>query len=329
MIAGVAFARDHDLPLAVRGGGHNGGGLGTVDDGARHRPVADCATIAVDPATRTVRVEGGATWGDVDHATHAHGLAVPGGIISTTGVGGLTLGGGIGHLTRSYGLTIDNLLAADVVLADGSIVTASADDERGPLLGAPRRRRQLRRRDLVHVPGAPGPTVVGGPDALAARATRPRCSLVYREFMPTRRDELDGFFAFLTVPPGPPFPEELHLRKVCGVVWCYTATTRQRRSRRCALVRDAAARRGRRPMPLPALQQRVRRRSIRRATSGTGAPTSSTRSPTRRSRATWSTAASCRRWKSTMHLYPIDGAAARVGKDDTRVGATATRSGRR
>ena len=101
--------------------------MGVCDDGL----VIDLSPIKyvhVDPAARTVRVGGGCTWGDVDHATHAFGLAVPSGIISTTGVGGLTLGGGMGHLTRQYGLTIDNLLAADVVLADGSFVVASADE---------------------------------------------------------------------------------------------------------------------------------------------------------------------------------------------------------
>ena len=107
----VAFARAQGLPLAIRGGGHNGGGLGSVDDGV----VIDLSpmkSISVDPGSKTVRVGGGATWGEVDAATHEHGLAVPCGVISTTGVGGLTLGGGIGHLTRGYGLTIDNLLAA-------------------------------------------------------------------------------------------------------------------------------------------------------------------------------------------------------------------------
>ncbi|HVP76138.1 MAG TPA: FAD-binding protein, partial [Gaiellaceae bacterium] len=103
----IGFARGHGLPLAIRGGGHNGGGLGSVDDGV----VADLSllrSITVDPQARTVRVGGGCTWGEVDAATHEHGLAVPCGVISTTGVGGLTLGGGIGHLTRSCGLTIDN-----------------------------------------------------------------------------------------------------------------------------------------------------------------------------------------------------------------------------
>ncbi|MDQ6681547.1 MAG: FAD-binding oxidoreductase, partial [Pseudomonadota bacterium] len=121
----VNFAREQSLLLAVRGGGHNGGGLGTCDEGL----VIDLSGlkgIRVDANAKTVRVEGGCTWGDVDHATHAFGLATPSGIISTTGVGGLTLGGGLGHLTRKCGLTVDNLLEADVVLADGTLVTASA-----------------------------------------------------------------------------------------------------------------------------------------------------------------------------------------------------------
>ncbi|MFI5026825.1 MAG: FAD-binding oxidoreductase, partial [Solirubrobacterales bacterium] len=119
--AAVGFARDHDLLLAVRGGGHNGAGLGTCDDGV----VIDLSLlrdVEVDPEARTVRVGGGCTWGEVDRATNEHGLATPSGIISTTGVGGLTLGGGLGHLTRKCGLAIDNLLEADVVLASGEQV---------------------------------------------------------------------------------------------------------------------------------------------------------------------------------------------------------------
>src|SRR6266481_1781395 len=118
VIRSVNFARENDLLLAVRGGGHNAGGLGICDDGL----VIDLAPIKyarVDPAVRTVTVGGGCVWGDVDHATHGFGFATPSGIISTTGVGGLTLGGGVGHLTRKCGLSIDNLLSADVVLADG------------------------------------------------------------------------------------------------------------------------------------------------------------------------------------------------------------------
>ncbi|MDQ2997037.1 MAG: FAD-binding protein, partial [Chloroflexota bacterium] len=124
VIHAVNFAREQNVLLAVRGGGHNGGGFGTCDGGL----VIDLSRmqgIRVDPNAQTVRVEGGATWGDVDHATHAFGMATPSGIIGTTGVGGLTLGGGIGHLTRKCGLSIDNLLEVDMVLADGRFVTAN------------------------------------------------------------------------------------------------------------------------------------------------------------------------------------------------------------
>jgi FAD/FMN-containing dehydrogenase len=124
VITAVNYGRDNDLRLAIRGGGHNGPGLASVDDGL----VVDLSMmkgVRVDPKTRTVRVGPGCTSGDVDHATHPFGLAVPFAIVSTTGVGGLTLGGGMGYLSRKYGLTIDNLLEADVVLADGSFVTAS------------------------------------------------------------------------------------------------------------------------------------------------------------------------------------------------------------
>src|SRR5829696_3362396 len=127
VIAAVNFARDNNVIVAIRGGGHNGPGLGLVDDGL----VIDLSAmngVRVDPDARTARVEGGALLGDLHHASNAFGLATPSGIISTTGVGGITLGGGIGHLTRQLGLAIDNLLEADVVLADGSFVTASATE---------------------------------------------------------------------------------------------------------------------------------------------------------------------------------------------------------
>ena len=215
----VAFARDNDLLLAIRGGGHNGAGLGTVDDGV----VIDLSLlkdIEVDPQARTVRVGGGCTWGEVDSATNEHGLATPSGIISTTGVGGLTLGGGIGHLSRKHGLAIDNLLEADVVLASGERVRASAD-ENPDLFWALRGgggnfgvvTSFLFR---LHEVG----TVIGGPTFWPAELGAEVLS-AYREFLPTAPRELNGFFAFTVVPPAPPFPEAIHLRNVCAVVWCY------------------------------------------------------------------------------------------------------------
>jgi FAD binding domain/Berberine and berberine like len=219
VVQAVAFARDHDLLLAVRGGGHNGAGLGTCDDGV----VIDLSLlrdVRVDPQARTVRVGGGCTWGEVDSATGEHGLATPSGIISTTGVGGLTLGGGLGHLSRKCGLAIDNLLEAELVLASGERVRVSADEHpdlywaiRG---GGGNFGVVTSFVFRLHEVG----TVVGGPTFWPVELGAEALS-VYREFLPNAPRELNGFFAFHTVPPAPPFPEEIHMRKVCGVVWCY------------------------------------------------------------------------------------------------------------
>jgi hypothetical protein len=215
----IAFARDHDLLLAIRGGGHNGAGLGTCDDGV----VIDLSLlneVEVDPARRTVRVGGGATWGEVDRATGEFGLATPSGVISTTGVGGLTLGGGLGHLTRKCGLTIDNLLEAELVLASGERVRANSEEHpdlfwaiRG---GGGNFGVVTSFTFRLHEVG----TVIGGPTFWPVEQSKEVLS-VYRDFITGAPRELNGFFAFATVPPGPPFPEALHLRKVCGVVWCY------------------------------------------------------------------------------------------------------------
>ena len=127
VITAVRFAGENDLTVSVRGGGHNAAGLSVWDD-ALVIDLSAMRGIRVDPAAKTAVVQGGCTWGDVDHATGAFGLAVPSGILASTGVAGLTLGGGTGHLSRRFGLTIDNLISADVVLADGSFVTASAQE---------------------------------------------------------------------------------------------------------------------------------------------------------------------------------------------------------
>jgi len=220
VITAVNFGRENNLLVAIRGGGHNAGGLGICDDGL----VIDLSQMRythVDPAARTVRVGGGCTWADVDHATHAFGLATPSGIISTTGVGGLTLGGGIGHLTRKYGLTIDNLLAADMVLADGRFVTAGAE-ENEDLFWAIRGgggnfgvvTSFLFKAYPVHTDYA-GPTLWDLKDAAEVMQW-------YRAFITKAPEEINGFFAFLVAPPGPPFPEHLHKRTMCGIVWCYT-----------------------------------------------------------------------------------------------------------
>ena len=217
--AALEAGRRSGLAIAVRGGGHNGPGFGTVDGGV----VIDLSpmqSVDVDPERRTARVQGGATWGQVDAATHAHDLATPSGILSTTGVGGLTLGGGHGYLSRKHGLTIDNLLEAEVVLADGRTVTAS-ESEHPDLFWA------LRGGGgnfgivtsftfRLHPVG----NVICGPTAWPASATADVLSW-YRDFLPAQDEDMNGFFATMTVPPVDMFPEAFHLHKACAVMWCY------------------------------------------------------------------------------------------------------------
>ena len=220
VITAVRFAREHELLLAVRGGGHNGGGLGTCDNGL----VVDLSRmkgVRVNPEKCTVRVEGGCTWGDVDHATLGFGLATPSGIVSTTGVGGLTLGGGIGHLTRRFGLTIDSLIGADMVLADSSFVTVNSG-EHSDLFWAIRGgggNFGVVTSFLFRL--HPMKVVVAGP-TLWSLDQAANVMRWYREFITSAREDLTGFFAFLTVPPLPSYPEHFHLQRMCGVVWCYT-----------------------------------------------------------------------------------------------------------
>ena len=218
----IRFAREHGLPLAIRAGGHNGGGLASVDGGV----VCDLSllrVVSVDPNARTVCVGGGCLWGEVDAATQPHGLAVPAGIISTTGVAGLTLGGGHGYLTRSHGLTIDNLLSAELVLADGSRVTASADEHPDLFWAIRGGGGNFGVVTEFVFKAQPVDTVVGGPTFWALEDTD-QVLAAYREWLPSAPRNVTGFFNFHTVPPGPPFPEEIHLRKVCGVVWAIDGT---------------------------------------------------------------------------------------------------------
>jgi FAD/FMN-containing dehydrogenase len=220
VIAAVNFGRQNNMLVAIRGGGHNAGGLGVCDDGL----VIDLSLIKytrVDPVARTVRVGGGCTWGEVDHATHAFGLATPCGIISTTGVGGLTLGGGLGHLTRRFGLTIDNLLSADMVLADGRFVTASAEENEDLFWAIRGGGGNFGVVTSFLFRLHPVSTVYAGPMLWGVEQTT-EVMQWYREFISQAPEDISGFFAFLVVPPGPPFPQPLHNQKMCGVVWCYT-----------------------------------------------------------------------------------------------------------
>ncbi|WP_418957632.1 FAD-binding oxidoreductase [Streptomyces tritici] len=315
----VRFARDHDIAFGVLGGGHSGAGLGLIEDGLTLDLSGGLRWVHIDPAGPAALVGGGARIGDLDHAAHGFGLGVPSGIMSTTGVGGLTLGGGHGHLTRALGLTVDSLLGADVVLADGTYVTASPE-QHPELFWALRGgggnfgvvtsfRFRLRPVDTVGL----GVTV-WEPDRIGDVVRW------YREFVPAAPRTLNGFFATLTIDPEPPFPEELYGRKVCAVVWCYTGPhpDEDTLTEVFAPVNEAAppAFHFATPIPYPALQamfdhlipkglqwywrgdffDRITDEAIDvHATYLDALPTE----------------------QSTMHLYPVDGAAHDVGPDAT------------
>ena len=218
VIHAVNYGRDHKMAVAVRGGGHNGGGLGIVDDGL----VIDLSGIKyvrVNTEKRTVRVGGGNLWGEVDHATHAFGLAVPAGIISTTGVGGLTLGGGVGYLARKYGLTIDNLLEADMVLADGRFVTVNKDQHPDLFWAIRGGGGNFGIVTSFEFQAHPVKNVFGGPTLWPIEKAREIMEW-YHNFIHNQPEDLNGFIATLVIP-GPPFPDHLHNKKFCGIIWCY------------------------------------------------------------------------------------------------------------
>ena len=315
VMAAVTFAHEHGLTLAVRGGGHNGPGLGTCDDGL----VIDLSGmrgIRVDPGARTVRVEGGCTWGDVDHATHPFGLATPSGFVSTTGVGGLTLGGGIGYLSRSLGLTIDNLLGVDMVLADGSFISASAS-EHPDLFWAVRGgggNFGVVTSFLFQL--HPVSMVYGGP-MLWPMEQAAEVMTYWRDLILHSPEQLNGWFGFLVVPPAPPFPEPLHLQKMCTIVWCYNGALEEAdqffQPIRATIppVVDFAG-----PMPWPVLQ------SLFDALLAPGMQwywrsDFVTDLSDQAIELHVKYGAQLPTMLSTMHLYPINGAAHRAGASDT------------
>jgi FAD/FMN-containing dehydrogenase len=224
--AAVRFARDRELEIAVRGGGHNVAGTAVCDDGI----VIDLSAmraVRVDPASRKARVQGGALWGDVDRETQAYGLATTGGIVGHTGVGGLTLGGGLGFLMRKHGLVVDNLLVAELVTAQGEVITASADEHpdlfwalRG---GGGNFGVVTEFQFALH---AVGPTVMAGPVFWAADDTIDLLRF-YREFAGEAPDELGTVVRLGTVPPLPVIPRELHWRPAIAVACCYAGPVQE------------------------------------------------------------------------------------------------------
>ena len=315
VIASVNYARETNTLLAIRGGGHNGPGLGSCNDGL----VIDLSRMRgtrVDPAARTAQVSGGCVWGDVDHATHPFGLAAASGIISTTGVGGLTLGGGIGHLSRKCGLTIDNLLSVDMVLADGRFVTANADQNQDLFWAVRGGGGNFGVVTSFTFRLHPVHTVTAGPMFWPIEQTA-EIMRRYEQFITDAPEEINGFFAFLVVPPVPLFPEALHMRTMCGVVWCSTADAEQTQ-KMLQPVRSwpKPEFEGVGPMPFPMLQSlfdglytpglqwywkadfvnHLSDEAIKLHTEhGSRLPT----------------------MFSTMHMYPINGAVHRTGENDT------------
>lgn len=318
VITCVRFAAEHGVDLAVRGGAHNAAGLGVWDD-ALVIDLHQLGSVTVDPESQTVRVDGGCTWGDVDHVTVAHGLATPSGFLSTTGVGGLTLGGGIGYLTRRFGLTVDNLLDADVVLADGRLVHASTEshpDLFWALRGGGGNFGIVTSFTFRCHPIGDHGTIYGGP-VLYDLADTAAVMRWYRELLPTLPAELSGWLGILTIPPAPPFPENLWGRKACGIVWCWTGPLDQA-ERATAPIREFGTPLvvGLHEMPFNLLQaafdalypaglQWYWRSDMVRYISDEAIAVHE------------KYAALLPSGHSTMHLYPVDGAAARVASDET------------
>jgi FAD/FMN-containing dehydrogenase len=313
VIAAVNFGREHNFLIAVRGGGHNGGGLGLCDGGVVI-DVSGLKFVRVDTSDNTVRVGGGNLWGEVDHATHPFGLAVPAGIISTTGVGGLTLGGGVGHLSRKYGLTIDNLLEADMVLADGSFVTVNKDQNEDLFWAIRGGGGNFGIVTSFKFQAHPVKTVIGGPTLWPIERAE-EIMKWYDTYINNAPDELNGFIATMIIP-GPPFPDFLHGNQYCGIVWCYTGSQEafNKLIKPAMDLEPVFAHVGEMPYPSiqtlfdglfpPGLQwywradffnelgPEVRKQHLK---FGSNIPTP----------------------LSQMHLYPISGAASRVGAKDT------------
>ena len=316
VVTAVNFARQNDLKVAIRGGGHNGPGLSSVDDGLMI-DMSMMRGVRVNPAAHTVRVGPGCTQGDVDHATHIYGLAVPAGIVTTTGIAGLTLGGGTGYLTRKHGLTIDNLLEADVVLADGRIVTANKSENPDLYWGLRGGGGNFGIVTSFQFQAHPVNMVYAGPvfwDLENARTVMQK----YRDFLPSAPEELGAFVGLKTVPPVDPFPAEHQGKRACAVIACYNGPIADGHAVMAKLLEELPA-----PffnwmgeMPYPALQSMFdpffpkglqwywRGDFVKELTD----------------EAIDAHIAQARKLPSTlslMHLYPIDGAVRRVGKGDT------------
>jgi FAD/FMN-containing dehydrogenase len=315
VIATVNFAREEGLDLSVRGGGHSVPGFGTNDGGV----VCDLSAmrgIRVDPRRKTVRAEGGCTWGDLDHATHAFGLATTGGIISTTGVAGLTLGGGIGYLARGFGLSCDNLISADVVLADGTFVTASEEDDADLLWALRGGSGNFGVVTSLEFRLHPVSTIYGGPILYPVDRAGDLMRF-YREFIADAPEQMGAFFGFQIAPPLPFIPEDRHGETMCLMVACWTGPIEDGERAVAPLLEAApvaASHVGAMPYPalnsafdalLPKGLQHYWKADFVRELTDDAIAAHVEHGPL------------VPALESTMHMYPINGAAQRVGNQDT------------
>ncbi len=316
VIAAVNFARENHLDVAIRGGGHNGAGLALVDDGL----VIDLSAmkgIQVDPEARTVQVEAGCTWADVDKATHAFGLAVPSGIISTTGVGGLTLGGGLGYLSRKYGLTIDNLLAVDMVLADGRLVHASQDENPDLFWAVRGGGGNFGVVTSFLFQGQPVGMVYGGPIIWPVDQAE-EVLRWYLDFIADAPEDISAWFGFHKVPTGSPLPQQLHGASGCAVCFCYTGPLDKAEEVFAPIravgkpVFDHAG-----PLPFPALQSAFDNIYYPPGLQWYWKADFVNSVPDEAINLHMRYGANLPSELCTMHLYPINGAVHRVGKADT------------
>jgi len=316
VIAAVNFGRSEGLLVAVRAGAHNGPGLGSCDDGL----VIDLSRlrgIRVDTANKTVRVEAGCTSGDVDHATHAFGLAAPFGIVSSTGVAGLTLGGGTGYLTRKHGLTIDNLLEADVVLADGSVVTTNNKQHPDLFWALRGGGGNFGVVTSFLFQAHPVSTVYAGPIFWDAKDGK-QVMRAYRDYLPTAPEELGIFVGLKTVPSTDPFPKEHWGKRACAIIGAYNGPVADGEKLMAGLLQKLPAPlfNWMGPVPFPAMQalfdvffpkglQWYWKGDFVRTLPDEAIDTyiaQSAKAPTE---------------LCLMHLYPIDGAVRRVASDAT------------
>ena len=318
VMQGVIYARDNNLDLSVRGGGHSGPGFGTNDGGV----VIDLSrmrSVRVDPTRRTARAEGGATWGDFNAATHAFGLATTGGIISTTGIAGLTLGGGIGYLTRGLGLSLDNLLSADVVTADGKLVMASATENPDLFWALRGGGGNFGVCTTLEYRLHPVGNVYWGPMFYEVSQAATVLKF-FRDYIKTAPEQMGAFPAFQIAPPLPFIPENRHGDMFAAIVACWSGDPAEG-ERQFKVFHEVAEIKAKMvgPVPYPAInaafdglfptgiRQYWKGNFVKELSDdaiaahvqhGPNAPTVS----------------------STMHLYPINGACHRVAADATAFG---------